>query len=105
MLDLQKLTSNQVVKAYYMADIAFNEIKFFTYDKDRNSFVLKDDVDFEYNLQHIAFDEDFKVFLVEYDTKFDEKDWNWDTPNTDKNSKVTYLNKENIVQLNELLFS
>lgn len=103
MLDLETLTNKQVVKACYLADIAFNEIKLFTYCKERRSFILNDDSDFEYNLQHIAFDDDFKIFLVEYDSPFDKADWEWNTPSVDRYAKVIPLIKEEVVQLKDLI--
>lgn len=102
-INLDELTNKQQVKAFYLGDVAFNEVKFFIYDKDRNSFILNSDSDFEYNLQHIAFDDEFQVFLVEYNEIFNEADWSWDNPNVDKSSMVTPLKKDDIIQLKELL--
>ena len=55
-VDLTKLKSNQVVKAIYIPDIAFNGVEVLIYDKEKNRFV-SDERDIYFELYHPVFDD------------------------------------------------
>lgn len=104
LFDLKKITNKQRVKAVYIPDLAFNKSLALIYDKETNQFIPEDN-SFGFDLEHIVFDEGFEVYLIEYKENFEYDEWNWDNPTVDQEinpSKVTKLNKKEVVQFVEL---
>lgn len=97
MINLNKLTENQKVKALYTPDVAFNTFEYFLFDENSQRFFVQGDSDFYYPVEVVMEDPEWQLYLVTYSEKFDVLDWEWNSSvPREMYSEVQILDKKNV---------